>query len=56
MTKFKAFLLVIVIQTVFFALGFLGFLLDPLIGVWIVGIYFFIVSSFLMYNTLIKAK
>jgi lipopolysaccharide export LptBFGC system permease protein LptF len=49
MNQIKSILIVIVIQFFFAALTFVGFLLDPLIGVWVVAIYFFGIGSFLMY-------
>lgn len=49
MNKVKAILLTIVIQLFFLVLVFFGFLLDPLIGIWTVSIYFLIIGSFLLY-------
>lgn len=48
-SKITAILLVVLIQFFIAALVFLGFLLDPLIGVWVVAIYFLVIGSFLMY-------
>ncbi|EHL29989.1 hypothetical protein LDG_8041 [Legionella drancourtii LLAP12] len=42
-------LLSIVVQLFFIGFVFLGFLLDPLIGLWIVAFYFFVIGSFLIY-------
>lgn len=49
-SEVKAVLIVIILQAIFCTLLFVGFLLDPLIGVWMFSIYFFIVSSFFMYR------
>lgn len=48
--KIKAVLLTLVIQLFVVALFFLGFLLDPLIGIWVVAVYFFVVGSFCIYR------
>lgn len=48
-----AFLLALIIQACFAGLIFLGGLLDPLLSLWALGIYFFIVSSYLMYRSLL---
>lgn len=48
--KVKAFLLTLVIQLFVVALFFLGFLLDPLIGIWVVAVYFFVIGSFCIYQ------
>lgn len=48
-SKITAILLVVLIQFFIVALVFFGFLLDPLIGVWVVAIYFLVIGSFLMY-------
>lgn len=45
--KVKAFLLTLVIQTCIAGLIFLGGLLDPLLGLWITGIYFFLWLAFI---------
>lgn len=52
--KVKAIILTAVIQVCICALVFFGFLLDPLIGVWIVSIYFFGVGSFLTFHALLR--
>lgn len=50
--SFKTLAFALLIQFIFLASITLGFLLDPLIGFWIVGFYFFIVGSFLIYRFL----
>ena len=47
--KIKCILLVIFVQSFFAALIFFGFLLDPLIGVWVVILYFLLIGSILMH-------
>jgi hypothetical protein len=49
MNKITSILITILVQLIIVGLVFLGFLLDPLIGVWIVGIYFSVIGSFLTY-------
>jgi len=51
--KIKALLLALVIQMCIVGLIFLGGLLDPLLGLWVMGIYFFIVGYYLMYRYLL---
>lgn len=51
--KIKALLLALVIQMCIAGLIFLGGLLDPLLGLWVMGIYFFIVGYYLMYRYLL---
>ena len=46
----KSILSVLVIQVFFLALFFGGFLLDPLIGLWVLAMYFFLVSTFFIYS------
>ncbi|CEK10135.1 Uncharacterised protein [Legionella hackeliae] len=48
--NFKALAHTSLIQCIFFASIFLGFLLDPLIGIWLAGFYFFIIGSFFIYR------
>lgn len=48
--KISVFLLALVIQICVAGLIFVGGLLDPLLGLWVVGIYFFIVGTYLMYR------
>jgi len=52
--KINAFLLALVIQLSIAGMVFLGGLLDPLIGLWVVGIYFFGVGFYLMYHYLLS--
>ncbi len=49
MSVLASILLTIIFQLLVIFLVFLGFLLDPLMGVWIVAIYFFVIGSFLTY-------
>jgi len=49
MTRHAAIMATFLVQLIIIGLFFLGFLLDPLLGVWIVGIYFFIGSTYLTY-------
>jgi len=51
--KIKALLLALVIQMCIAGLIFVGGLLDPLLGLWVMGIYFFIVGYYLMYRYLL---
>ena len=51
--QIKALLLSLVIQACIAALIFFGGVLDPLIGLWVAGIYFFIIGSYLMYRHLL---
>lgn len=50
MNKMASILLTIAVQLTITGIIFFSFLLDPLIGVWIVGIYFFVIVSFLTYR------
>ena len=52
-TKIKACLLALLIQICIAGLIFLGGLLDPLLGLWVAGIYFFIAGVYLMYRYLL---
>lgn len=45
--QIRAFLLALVIQVCIAGLIFIGGLLDPLIGLWVTGIYFFVVGFYL---------
>ncbi len=51
--EIQALLLAVFIQLCIAALVFFGFILDPLIGFWIVGIYFFIINFYLVYRYLL---
>ena len=51
--KIKAFVFALVVQTCIAGLIFLAGLLDPLLSLWIVGIYFFIIGTYLMYRYLL---
>jgi len=51
--KTTAFLLALVVQICIAGLIFFAGLLDPLLGLWIVGIYFFIIGTYLMYRYLL---
>ncbi len=51
--KVSAFLLALIIQICIAGLMFMGGLLDPLLGLWVVGIYFFILGTYLMYQYLL---
>lgn len=35
---------------------FMGFLLDPLLGLWVAGFYFFVVGSLLMFSFFLKLE
>ena len=48
--RIKAALLMIVIQTIMAGIFFIGFILDPLIGISIAGIYFALIGSFFIYH------
>ncbi len=48
----KAFFYTLIIQILFFALFFIGFLLDPLLGLWFVFLYFIGCGSFWVYQCL----
>lgn len=51
--KISVLLLALVIQICIAGLIFVGGLLDPLIGLWVVGIYFFIIGTYLTYRHLL---
>lgn len=51
--KAKAFLLALIIQACIAGLIFLGGLLDPLLGLWVAGAYFFFVGFYLIYHYLL---
>lgn len=53
--KIKAVLCTLIIQMCFIGLFFFGSLLDPLIGLWVAGIYFFVIGSYLMYHCLLTS-
>lgn len=53
--RIKALLLALFIQGCIAGLIFFGGLLDPLIGLWIVGIYFFVIGVYLMYRHLLMS-
>lgn len=48
--KIKAFLLATLVQASFILLFFIGGLLDPLLGLYVAGFYFFVVGYFLAYR------
>ena len=50
MNKMASILLTIAVQLTITGIIFFSFLLDPLIGVWIVGIYFSVIVSFFTYR------
>ncbi|OCH97851.1 hypothetical protein A8135_01110 [Legionella jamestowniensis] len=50
MKSITIFLMTILVQSIILAIVFIGFLLDPLLGLWVVGIYFFGAGTFLMYQ------
>ena len=58
--RIKALLLSLFIQAYIAGMIFFGGVLDPLIGLWVAGIYFFIIGYYLMYRylltTLFKEK
>jgi len=51
--RIEALLGALLFQIIFLGLIFLGTLLDPLIGLWVAAIYFFIVGSYLVYRNLL---
>lgn len=53
--KIKALTLALFIQFCIAGLIFLGGLLDPLLGLWVVGIYFFVIGFYLMYRYLLTS-
>lgn len=46
--KIKIFLTILLIQSICASIFYLGFLLDPLCGIIVLGLYFFVVASFFM--------
>jgi len=48
--KIKALLIVALIQFVVAGIFFIGSLLDPLVGIYFVGIYFLIIAPFFTYH------
>jgi len=46
----------IVIQTITAGIFFIGFILDPLIGISVAGIYFALIGSFFIYHFFAKTK
>lgn len=48
--RLNAFIFAFLIQVCIAGLIFTGMILDPLIGLWVAGIYFFVVGSFLLYH------
>jgi len=48
--KVKAALLTLIIQIIIAASFFIGFLGDPLIGIIVEGIYFFLIGPFFIYS------
>jgi hypothetical protein len=53
--RINAFLLALFIQIIIAGLFFLGGLLDPLLGLWVAGIYFFVVGFYLTYRYLLTS-
>ena len=53
--KIKVALITILIQATVLGMFFVGFLMDPLVGIWVVGIYFFVIGTFLVYRYLLFA-
>lgn len=52
MLKIYAFLLAVIIQCGIVALIYFGGILDPLLGLAVAGIYFFVIGLYLMYRFL----
>ncbi len=50
----RSILSVLAIQVFFMALFFGGLLLDPLIGLWVLAMYFCLVSAFFIYSFFLK--
>lgn len=48
--RIKALILALFIQAGIAGLIFIGGILDPLIGVWVAGVYFFVIGFYLMYH------
>jgi len=55
-SKVKAFILALLIQLCIAGLIAFGGLLDPLLGLWLAGIYFFVVGFYLTYRRLLDSK
>ena len=53
--KMQAFFFNFINSNIFFWLFFWGGLLDPLIGLWAAGIYFFVIGTYLMYRYLLTS-
>lgn len=51
--KIIAFLLALLVQIGIGGLIFVAGLLDPLLGIWALGIYFFVIGLYLMYRYLL---
>lgn len=51
--KVSVFLLALVIQICVAGLIFVSGLLDPLLGLWVVGIYIFVIGTYLIYQRLL---
>lgn len=51
--KIIAFLLALLVQIGVGSLIFVAGLLDPLLGIWALGIYFFVIGLYLMYRYLL---
>ncbi|RUQ89020.1 hypothetical protein ELY11_02985 [Legionella septentrionalis] len=49
MDRFFVLFITILFQALIAGLIFIGFLLDPKLGLWIVAIYFFVITTFLTY-------
>jgi hypothetical protein len=56
MNKITSILITLLVQLTVVGLVFLGFLLDPLLSIWVVGIYFSVVGSFLTYYFLSRTN
>lgn len=52
--RVQALVLVLFIQSFFMAIAFFGTILDPLIGLWVAAIYFFVIGSFLTYHLVLS--
>ena len=50
----KAGILAVIMQIFFAGLFFVGFLMDPFLGLIIAGIYFFIVGTFLIFHFVLR--
>ena len=53
-SKLMALLITVFIQVCFAGLFFIGGLMDPLIAVWLVAIYFFIGGSYFIYKNILN--